>query len=362
MTEFNQSNATIPCYNFSSGEYIGLVTIRAGVATLSFIACLIVIAIIILFKKYLFHTQRLLLYLDISLLIHALAQAINSLSYDEANILEEYCIVTGFVDLYTSLCVVVAIACFTIDVFLQATCQCITQRIEVLYVILTFLLPAIIASIPFPFDAYGFAGAWCWLKEYTSPNDCTRSDTSILLQFGLYYIPLFILYPLLSLLLLATLIHLYRHRYSYEAQIDPQAPQRRTALRSEIKSLLPYPCIVLVTSIIPLMVRIYRASNPNREIYTLWVFDAFFTSITGAVIAVLFAVDPETRHRLKWVHIRASIQDLFHRRVQDYPATMNVTSDSRRASISDSNVAIERSSLLLEDDPFISIEYHEMNN
>lgn len=351
------NSSTLPCYNFSKGQYIGIITTRTITATISFLACLFVIGIIVLFKKYLFQTQRLILYLDIAVLTHSLSQAIDNISYKDVHSLHYYCIATGFLNLYTGLSVAIAIACFTIDIFIQATCKRTTNKIEAFYVVVIFISPLMITWIPFPFKAYGYAGGWCWIKEYKDLTTCTIHYEGIALQFCLYYFPLFILYPVLFILLVITLVYLYKRRYTYEASVDPQAPNRRTALRSEIKSLLPYPCIIMVISIIPLVTRIYRATSSNDP-FALWITDSFFTSITGAVIAVMFTIDPETRHRLRLVHIRASVKELFTKRIQEYPITESSDEfiDSRRVTDS------METSVLLTEEQFESIHYQEMTD
>lgn len=358
--------------NLTSGEYKALIGIRSSVAIISLLACLTVIGLIILFKKYLFRYQRMILYLDIVLTAYTLIQVVNSFSYQLAHDLPTYCKVMGFFDLYVGLSVVVAITCFTVDIFLQVACQCnVTTKHEVVYIVLMTFIPAFVTWIPFFTDSYGFAGAWCWIKTFK--EKCKDDFTAISLQFLLYYIPLFVLYPILFLLLLISLIRLYRQRYNYDAQVDPHAPQRRTALRREIKFLLPYPFIVLTMKIVPLIMRIYRVSsteNSQGTLFYLLFVDAFFISITGAVIAISFFLTPGVREQLKLSNFRASCRELFcsHKhRVREYNATPTLYSDSRRPTLSLSiNTAIsENVSPLLtenENEEELSTVYQELKD
>ncbi|XP_019853042.1 PREDICTED: uncharacterized protein LOC109582643 [Amphimedon queenslandica] len=332
-----EESTNLTCH-LTDTQYKVLIGIRSSIAIISFLACLFVIGHIVLFKKYLFRYQRMILYLDIVLILYTVIEAINSFSYDLAAHLLTYCKILGFLELYISLSVVVAITCFTIDIFLKVSCQVNTDtKHEVVYILLMFLSPILVTWIPFYTQSYGFAGAWCWIKTFQDKS-CTRDSTAVALQFLLYYIPLFILYPILFLLLLITLCRLYRQRYNYTAQVDPHAPQRRTALRKEIKLLLPYPFIILLTKLVPLFTRVYRiyaADTDTQGAFALWIVDAFFISITGAVIAVSFSFNPGVREQLKWAQIRAACRELicWHRhRVREYTAAEVVRSDSRSLS------------------------------
>lgn len=366
-----EESTNLTCH-LTDTQYKVLIGIRSSIAIISFLACLFVIGLIVLFKKYLFRYQRMILYLDIVLMLYTINQAINSFSYDLAAHLLTYCKILGFIDLYNGLSVVVAITCFTIDIFLKVSCQVNTNtKYEVVYVLLMFLSPLLVTWIPFYTNSYGFAGAWCWIKTFKDRTKCIRDSTAVALQFLLYYIPLFILFPILFLLLLITLCRLYRQRYNYDAQVDPQAPQRRSALRKEIKLLLPYPFIVLLTKLVPLFTRVYRifaADTDSQGVFALWILDAFFISIAGAVIAVLFSFTPGVREQLKWSQIRAAFRELIcwrRHRVREYTAAEVVRSDSRSYSFTLSGSVNPKnvSSLLTElENEELSTAYRELED
>ena len=189
------------CY-YTPGQYIVLITIRSSTSFISFIACIIVLAIMVLFKKYMFAMQRMIMYLNITLLLNSLANSANGLSFDEASNLKLYCTITGFLDQYTSLCVLIAITSFTVNIFLQGTFKWkINKLFELLEVACIFAIPIIFSMIPFYFHAYGYAGVWCWIK--VKEEDCSEFPAGMILQFALLYAPAFVLYPLLICILLS---------------------------------------------------------------------------------------------------------------------------------------------------------------
>ena len=333
----NISNST-DCVDFSPTQYTVLVSIRATVAGISFFSCLAVILLIVVFKKYLFFTQRMILYLDIAALLVSLARTLNisvHLHNEDITVVDWYCTLTGFMDQYCSSCVVIAITCFTMDIFIQVACRCNTQRIEVLYVLLIFLFPALYCWIPFINHAYGEAGAWCWIKHLN--EDCSVFKFGEILRFSLLYIPYFIIIPMLFILLLVTLCIIHFRRHDYYAQIDLQATTRRSAMHKEVRSLLWYPVLILLINLLPVATRLYEVAKPDDQPFVLWIFNSFLTPLEGTVIAVVFTLDPETRRRLTYRQLKTAVTSFCGgssgMNVFEYPAELQRSSDSYNISI-----------------------------
>lgn len=305
--------------DFTEPQEIALISITATVAGLSFFCCWLVIFLIIIFKKYRFFSQRLILYIVIAAMLSSFARTINlSIKLDSIDdeVAEYYCSITGFMDQYTSACFLLAIAILTIDIFLQTMFSLRTTKMEVFYVLFMFLFPLLYCWIPFYYEAYGEAGPWCWIKGDTNEQ--------VMLQFGLFYIPCFLVYSLLFILLLVLLYVLYLRRYEYEAKMDVHIVANRAALRKEVKIMLIYPALIMVLNIVPLATRIHDACTQSK--FELWVFNALVSPLEGAVIAMVFAFDPETRRRLTFSHICSACLNFSGNagRVSEYPAEIKV--------------------------------------
>ena len=324
----NNSN----CSGFTGNQILLLSTITSSVAAMSFVCCVCAIFVIILFKKYLFFTQRMILYLNIAALLSALARIINNIEISTSTpIQKEYCIATGFLDQYSSSCFLTAITSFTIDIFLQAIFSLNTQRAEVIYLLLIFFSPSLYCWIPLIRKAYGPAGPWCWIKG-TNDDNCDRFTEGTILRFSLFYIPYFILLPFLLVLILMMLYTLYLRRHNYGATSDALVARRRTALRSEIKILLLYPTIVIIMNIIPLISRICNAAEvPDNKLFILWFMNAIAVPLEVAVVPIVFTLDPQTRRRLTFTGIRAAMNELCSRNgstVSVYPAEIRKSTES----------------------------------
>jgi hypothetical protein len=237
------------------------------------------------------------------------------------------------------------------------------MKAEIIYVICIFASPALFSWLPFCFNAYGYSGAWCWIRELE--DDCTKFTLSIFLQFSMLYIPVFIMYPLLVFLLIISLWYFYRQRYNYDAQLDLQATQRRTKMRREIRSLFWYPCIVLGLNVVPLVTRIYVSVATDKSYnvgYILWGIDSFFTGIKGGVIALTYLMQPETRKRLKWMYIKAACRGLCNHkgRIMEYPVREEVIGDS--VGSDNTRHLINDEHYNDEDDVELTASYHEIDN
>ena len=81
-------------------------------------------------------------------------------------------------------------------------------------------------------------------------------------------------------------------------------------IESETRFLIGYPILFMVISILPLIVRIYEAYIPNEDVfyYTMYTILIIVYRLIGAIIALIFVLDPETRQKLTLMEIRAAIR------------------------------------------------------
>ena len=321
------------CSEFGEKQDIVLVVITVTVAGISFMCCLGVLLLIILFKKYLFFTQRLTMYLVIAAMLTSLVRCIN-IPYISDGV---YCKVTGFLDQYMSSCFLIAIAVFTIDISLQAIFSLNTKKVEVLYPVLIFLLPSLYCWLPFCYDAFGVAGPWCWIITIEKEEDnCERFINGFYLALGLFYVPYFIVLSTLLVLVLAMLYVLYLRRHDYVASVDSLTARNRTSLRRELRVLILYPMLVIILNIIPLATRLHdyiRQNNTHDKVaFALWIVNSVVAPSEGIFIALVFIRDPEMRKRMTFSHVKAALLEVCsmhsHGRVTEYPAEIKISTDS----------------------------------
>ncbi len=312
------SNATgasdSECYSpYDSHDYTIVAAISSTMGAISFLACLFMIGIIILYKKYLFFTQRLILYLSIAA---ALVSFTTVLHIAERNGPNWLCVGVAYVDHTVSWAVLIAITCITVNLTLLVLFHRNTERLEKVYVIFIFVLPLTFSWIPFINEAYGKAGAWCWIRS--EDDNCNSFTYGAILQLILWYIPLYILFIILTIVYVIILVKLRRDRNQWTGQYDPTANKMQQVMQREIRPLLWFPLIYLVLYVIPLINRIQGAASDD-PVLALWILTAIFFPSQGGFIALAFTLDPETFKRLKWPEFKATVKQMWSKDVREYP-------------------------------------------
>lgn len=307
-------------------------------SSLSFISCaftVCMIFIIILFKKYHFFTQRLLLYLALSCMLNLLSAGFNLSgreSYTSKSALY-YCMAVGFSEQLTIWWTILATFCIVIALFIQAICGKSTHRFELGYLLLIFGFPLSFCWIPFYYGAYGPDDMFCWIRELNL-NNCSQFMTGEWLRYSLYYIPLSLLMLLLVALYVPVVIIVHRKKNRWAGLFNPEAIAIQRMIATEIRPLIYYPLIILVINAFPLIKQIYATASGNHADITVYFYISLVSYIIypfqGAFITLAFTLDPETRQLLTWRRfVSALLQCCTKERVvKEYPVTDTLRSDS----------------------------------
>lgn len=174
--------------NFSedSKMILGLSLVASN--TIAILACLFVILVIVVYKKYIFTFQQLVLHLSTSILLHSVAHTIQGASYQLIQENEHYCQVLGFFDIYFPLCMVLSVLCVIIELYLYVLQKRDTTNLKWIYVAFIFVVPALVSWIPFAFKQYGYTGYYCSILYYD--KDCRHDFTGLALLLMLWWMPL----------------------------------------------------------------------------------------------------------------------------------------------------------------------------
>lgn len=326
----NTSNLT--CYEvYDNAEFVAVVAVRSTISIISFFSCLCMILLMVLFKKYLFFTQRLILYLAIAALCYSIVAAANVEAYAvyRTPSLIGYCVFSGFLEQLISWWVILAASCIMLDLFIKVAFNKNTQHFEVGYILITFVSPFLHCWIPFIDLAYGPSGAWCWIRD-TSLEDCSTFGLGLWLRFILYFIPLYLIMPILFVLLVVTLVLLWRQRTRWVGKFDPETKKLQKRMEKEVRPLLAYPIIFLVINLIPLINRIVGIYFPDDPVVALYFIVGIIYPLQGALVTITFVIDPETRKKLTWKEISVAIKSCFKEShvITEYPLEDVVHSDS----------------------------------
>ena len=127
------------CFDiYKDNYYIGVAVLSVVLSILSCICLLAVIAIIVLFKKYVYFNQKLILYLCIASLLYSCSSIINvtPADVDTNPVSKGYCIVMGIFDQIFLWWQILCVAVIMIDIFIRIVFERDTQRYKIPYVLL----------------------------------------------------------------------------------------------------------------------------------------------------------------------------------------------------------------------------------
>ena len=287
------------------------------------------IGIMVLFKKYLFFTQRLILYLAIASFCYDFMTAFNVTAFeahknDAARI---YCYIISFIAEQVSIWWIFnAVTCIVIDIFLKAVFELHTERLEILYVLVSFFLPFTYGWIPFIQLSFGPAGIFCWIRT-KDLYDCSKFRLGMWLQFVLYYIPLYLLMAVLVIMMIIALIFVRKKRKMWAGKTEEKRIKKM--MEKEIRPLISYPFIIIAVNIFALLRRLYGIySDTDTAYFVINVLVVITYRFQGVAITLAFILDRETRKKLNQREIRAAFQRLCQKEtdiITEYPMEVGRT-------------------------------------
>nr|CAB3229681.1 cyclic AMP receptor 3-like [Phallusia mammillata] len=305
-------NMTCTLFNGDQFKCNVVIALKRTTGSLSLIGCIFMIATIWLFRKYNILSQRLILYLSIAALLDTIGYLMGDMTPDGPQ-----CDFEAWWLTYFDWTVLMWVSCLTFNLFFNVVMQRRTERFEKLYHLLCWIVPPFLLSLlPLIGDNYGPAGAWCWIKH-----------DSMAWRFVIWYVPLFLTILGLFVTYFYIIFFLRRKLGSWQGNYDPATERDNLQIKDDIKVLKAYPFVYLILSIFPLILRIHNAfSAEGDDVYALWILTALTAPLQGAVNAVVFGLDPDTRSKLTWAHIQLAWASHFNRSaIREYPTVAGST-------------------------------------
>ena len=318
--------------NFSHDDWRIIGISGAVCSGLSILGCLFIIAIMIIYKKYVFTTQRVILYLTISVLLNTIGQLLQRIGYDLIYTKGTYCKILAFTSQYTAWCILLSLCCVLIELLLRIVFFRESGWIEWLYIPVIFILPATVNWIPFQLNAYGAVYCFC---SITTIKNCNRDKTGIILETFLWWIPLYttIIFGFITYGLI--LYRLSKERKEYTALVELDRDIVYTKTLQDVGYFKWYPLMYFILDIIPMASDINDFTN--KPLIPLWVGTSIIKGLQGGFIALAVAMDPKTRKRMTCKSLRAALlYNVFMRRTtEEYPIINGEVSDSLYKSLSE---------------------------
>ena len=294
------------CTYYNEETFKIVAIIRASVGSLSAFFCLLVIGMIVLYKKYRCYCQRLILYLAVAALIHSLSYPLARVNYyTPRQLLSLYCNFGGFFNLYTAWIEVFALCCLTFNVFLNAVLDKWPIKLECIYVCLPYLFPLLWVWIPLVDASFGSGEAWCDIRPVET--DCSKYTLGTILQFSLWYGPICVLCLIMLIAAIVAALRIQKDSKQWYTLHDPFTEERSRMLKSEVRPLLWYPVFYSILNIFSIANQISIALDPTHSVTSLWYLHALTSPFSGTAIVLAYALDRDTRKRLTWAQLRTAI-------------------------------------------------------
>ena len=322
-------------YNMQEVTAIGVVL---GITTvISCLSCLFALFLVILFQKYRSSTQRVIVYLTVSVLVYSVVEFLQATTVNVQESVTEYCAVMGFLDQYVAWMILMAITCLTTDLFVKVVFKWeTTKRMEIFYVSAIYLSPILHTWVPFTVDAYGRAGAFCWIKHFENYVNCTQHIPGTIMQFVFYWIPLYIIGTLILVAYVRARIKASNRLNMYRGKYDPNTRLNQEKLLKEVDQYKYYPIIYIVINFPPVVARLVDLANIEYREVTLFLglLHAFCIGLQGTLIALAFALDKDSCRKIKWSNIKIAVVQLCRkeRPVTTYPVHQTHTDSLKRKS------------------------------
>ena len=293
---FNQCNAST---SFSQEEKNVLLTVYGVIGILTNVPNITAVLMVLCLRLYPQFVYRLALYQELSSIFFGTAQSLALFQLRINNTMAGYnydvaCKASAFLIQYSMVLKLSFTVWLTIHLFFFAVCLKNLQRLEVVYVISSSLIPIVPSVIPFLTDSYGVAGAWCWIPDWDNGCSTEKYLIGITEQYVLWYGPAFICLILanllIAILILVMLLRLCKPAVKEQIPLTTQPNQRaQQVLLKQLLPLLFYPLIFFFLLLVPLSSRIYNAIHTDAN-FTLMVVHAFANPFWGLVSGLALIV------------------------------------------------------------------------
>ena len=299
---------------FNSSQRSSILTTMTVTASVSLIMCVFTVTLVVCLRLHKHFIYRLASYQVLSSMFFSIS-LILQLSQKFWEIDHTICEVFGFLLQYFMWVKLLFTVCLVFHFFVLAVYLKNLYKFELLYVLVSILLPMLVVWIPFVGRKYGEAGAWCWIKDWKDNCAQVNDVIGVVEQFVLWYTPLFMSLTISIVIAVFILIILTRRGYASAAGINQSetGPLMYSTIQAETKNiqaalkqllpLLAYPIIFYVLAIIPFINRIYDVvhSDVNYPLALAHVISisswGFFSSC--ALLVHIRIVKKKMHHRKK---------------------------------------------------------------
>ena len=321
------------CSNLTKEDQRIIGLTGAITSSVSLISCLLVILMMIVYKKYTFTTQRLILYLTISVMFDSIAHILQGSSYSIIYNHSKYCMTIAFLRQYFAWSIILSIDCILMELALRIICRRESGKGEWLYIPFIYAFPLIFAWIPLIKHDYGDIEGTCNFLTI-NPGTCQRNKTGFILDVILWWVPLYLTFFIggMVYLIIICQLNVSKRRYTAMLELDKEVIYKRTM--NDIGYFKWYPLLYFLINLIPIAAATASYALPTDPLLALNIPSTIIVGLQGGFIALAAALDPSTRKRLGWRSFCSAFKEniLCRDTAEEYPILEGNFTDSLNLS------------------------------
>ncbi|AWP13385.1 putative cyclic AMP receptor-like protein A-like [Scophthalmus maximus] len=261
-------------FNTHSEDYrcVVILTVKRATGTISLAGCLFMLFVIWLLRRYHSLAQKMILSLTVAAFFDSVAYVMGE-SHPEGSL----CDFQAWWLTYFDWSALAWVCLITLNLYFNLVREISTNRYEMLYHLMAWGVPLVMASLPLLKGYYGPAGAWCWI-----------TDDHVAWRFGIWYVPLFSLI-FLMICCYARIIYVANNRLqSWLGTFNPERERRKVCFN-------PWPtptCGFLPVPTFPGVVgRLHNAVYPQDPSFSLTLLHVLSAPLHGLANAFVFGLD-----------------------------------------------------------------------
>ena len=310
----NTSTESQGCYNMTSEEFRTAKAVGVGVTSFTCLACAISILLIIFLRAYKSFLIRLVLYLNLTIFSHMLAEITQLLpvKYVNGTLVihnRDICTATASIGVFfggLAFLTQCSMALYLICLTTSKNKENLHSRArEICGVITAVVIAIVMATIPLiPFDgdtAYGIIGPFCWIKQ-KDPN-CKRSMVGLIEHILLWDVPFGATVVFIIVALVLAVKVLCKKPQNH---VQPSVQHMHIQGLQEARVLVVYMSILIILYLVASTVNILFVFSSGDD------FDLFLSAfVIGtalfAAVPAAFVFHPATLKRLRCSEVKRTV-------------------------------------------------------
>ena len=296
-----------------------------GTALVSFSLCVVAMMFVLCFKLHKKFVYRLALYQVFSSMLVSLAVMLATVPIYIHDLIPytTICTAGGYILEYLMWVKLLFAFFLLFHIFCLAAFLKNLMKLEVYYVLLSFLIPLLFTWIPFIHTSYGSTESWCWIRAHSSCDPTQRYWEGFIEQFALWYGPLsiciFVSIPAIIVILVA---FKYRYNRLSPSESDPLLEEcmKRYMLKVYFRKLIPlliYPIIFFALFLFPIFRQVHHAISPPN--FTLSLIHSVCYASVGLFSSIVLIL-----HVLLVRRLKSWNEYFFHKNTETYDPTISL--------------------------------------